>query len=293
MTQHPPQSRIVSLYYMFTDMCYTGAWVQEGPLTQKGVVHMPTITIRLTDETRARVTEAAEARGVPVSDLIRGAIEADLALEPSGTIGTDRPEDEVTLTVFQRKVLQLLHRNLLATQQGGEDTSHDPEEDLRALEILEPGFAGEYHREFSDITGPMTQDECELMWDIFDMFRVIQGSVRELGDEGWSQIHVEDAERHGTFRGFDFNRPEEIRLSNYAEFLVEDGRWTEQKEAFSRENDGGNSHSRMLPRYRAMLRVFKPMWSQIVRGGSSRGVLSAEDVERILLASPGARATGQ
>lgn len=49
----------------------------------------------------------------------------------------------------------------------------------------------------------------------------------------------------------------------------------------------------MLPTYLAMLRVFKTIWRQAIRGGPSMGLLSAEDVERILLAAPGAKFEGE
>ncbi len=256
---------------------------------------MATITIRLKDETRDRIAEAAESQGVPLSDYIRGALETHLSLEPSGDIGADRSAsgEEISLEPFQRKVLQLLHRNLLATKGGLEDSYYDHDEEVRALKVLENGFAGEYSKEFADINDPMTRAECELVWDIFDMFRVIQASVNQLGTDGWNQIKVGNAKRHGSFGGFDFNDSDEARLANYAEFLVKTDRWTEQAEAFSRKNDGGNSYRRMLPTYLAMLRVFKPIWRQAIRGGLSMGLLSAEDVERILLASPGAKFEGE
>ncbi|MGP4965869.1 YfbU family protein [Glutamicibacter ardleyensis] len=256
---------------------------------------MATITIRLKDETRDRIAEAAESQGVLLSDYIRGALETHLALEPSGDIGTDRSEigEEISLEPFQRKVLQLLHRNLLATMGGLEDSYYDHAEEVRALKVLENGFAGEYSKEFVDINDPMTRAECELVWDIFDMFRVIQASVSQLGKDGWNEVKVGNARRYGSFGGFDFNDSDEARLANYAEFLVKNDRWTEQIEAFSRTNGGGNSHSRMLPTYLAMLRVFKPIWRQNIRGGLSVGLLSVEDVERILLASPGAKFEGE
>lgn len=256
---------------------------------------MATITIRLKDETRDRIAEAAEAQGVLLSDYIRGALEMHLALDQSGDIGADRPEggEEVSLTPFQRKVLQLLHRNLLATKGGLNDSYYDHDEEVRALKVLESGFAGEYSEEFSDISEPMTRAECELVWDIFDMFRVIQASVRQLGKNGWNQIKVRNAERYGKFRGFDFNDADEIRLANYAKFLIRADRWTEQAGAFSPENDGGNSHTQMLPTYRAMLRVFKPMWRQTIRGSINPGYLSPEDVEQVLRAAPGAQADGE
>lgn len=256
---------------------------------------MATITIRLKDETKARIDEAAEARGIQVSDFVREALEMYLRLEASGEIGIDRPDEteEVSLTPYQRKVLQLLHRNLLAAQGGLDDSYYDHEHEVQALKVLENGYVGEYPVEFGDISEPTSRAECELVWDILDMFRVIQFSVKKLGQDGWGKVKVKDAEHYGTFRGFDFNELDEIRLANYAEFLVKSGRWTEQKDAFSRENDMGNSHSQMLPRYRAMLRVFKPMWRQRIRGGGNRGLFSAQDVQKVLLAVPGAQAEGE
>ncbi len=256
---------------------------------------MATVTVRLTDETRNRIAEAAEARGVPLSDYIREALELHLTLEKEGEIGADRPrdEEEVSLTRYQRKVLQLLHRNLLASQGELEEAYYDDEQEVRSLQVLENGFAGEYAQEFADIGTPMTRTECELVWDIFDMFRVIQTSVRELGEDGWNQIRVKDAESRGTFRGFDFNDSGEIRLANYAKHLVKTDRWTEQEGAFSRENDRGNSHTRMLPAYRAMLRVFKPLWHQRTRGSIPQYSLSAKDLEQVLLATPGAQLAGE
>lgn len=256
---------------------------------------MATITIRLKDEIKVRVDEAADVRGIPVSDFVREALEMYLRLEASGDIGVDRPDEkeEVSLTPYQRKVLQLLHRNLLATQGGLDDSYYDHDQEVQALKVLENGYVGEYPAEFTDISEPTSRAECELVWDILDMFRVIQFSVKKLGKDGWDQVKVKDAEYYGTFRGFDFNDSDEIRLANYAEFLVTSGRWTEQEEAFSPKNDRGNSHSQMLPRYRAMLRVFKPLWRQRLRGGGYSGVFSAPDVQKVLLAIPGVQAEGE
>ncbi|WP_454812862.1 YfbU family protein [Paenarthrobacter nitroguajacolicus] len=255
---------------------------------------MATVTLRLSDETKKRIEKASEARSIPVSDYIREALEMHLRLEQSGDIGADRPGDveDVSLTPYQRKVLQLLHRNLLATKGGLGDSYYDHDEEVRALKTLENGFAGEYPNEFADISAPMSRAECELVWDILDMFRVIQASVRRLGKDGWNQLNVDDAEYHGTFRGFDFNDADEVRMANYAEFLVKTDRWTEQRDVFEPQHGGGNSHTQMLPTYRAMLRVFKPTWRQAIRGGRNRGYFSADEVRQVLLAAPGAEMKG-
>lgn len=257
---------------------------------------MATITIRLKDELRDRVAEAAEGVGLPVSDYIRGALETHLALEQAGEIGAGRPNadaENVSITPYERKVLQLLHRNLLAAKGDLSDSYYDAELEVQSIKVLENGFAGEYAQEFADILEPMGRAECELVWDIFDMFRVLQASVRELGKEGWNQINVDDAEHFGSFQGFDFNDATELRLGNYAKYLIKTDRWTEQADAFSREKDFGNSHAQMLPTYRSMLRVFKPLWRAAIRGRISRPYLSVEALEQVLLAAPGARPAGE
>ncbi|MFE4080430.1 YfbU family protein [Paenarthrobacter sp. YIM B13468] len=255
---------------------------------------MATVTLRLNDETKKRIEKASEARAIAVSDYIREALEMHLRLEQAGDVGVDRPEDveDMSLTPYQRKVLQLLHRNLLATKGGLDDSYYDHDAEVRALKTLEYGFAGEYPHEFADISAPMSRAECELVWDILDMFRVIKASVRKLGKDGWQQLDVADAEYHGTFQGFDYNDADEVRLANYAKFLIKTDRWTEQTNAFAPENGGGNSHTPMLPTYRAMLRVFKPTWRQAIRGGRNRGYFSANDVQQVLLAAPGAVSKG-
>lgn len=256
---------------------------------------MPTVTIRLTNELRDQVSQAADADDVSVSDYIRGALETHLSLVQGGEVGAGRNRDdgEVSMTPFERKVLQLLHRNLLAAQGDLADEHYDSQQEVRSLKVLENGFAGEYAEEFTDILEPMGRAECELVWDIFDMFRVIESSVRELGKDGWNQLAVEDAEYLGSFQGFDFNDALESRLGSYARFLIETDRWTERQESFSRENDFGNSHAKMLPTYRSMLRVFKPLWRTAIRGGFSRRHLDAQQLEQILLAVPGATRTGE
>lgn len=250
---------------------------------------MATITIRVDDELRDQIAEAAETRGVTISDYIREAVEVHRSLEPDGELGRPRSEasDVTSLTPFERKVLLMLHRNLLAAHGDLHPHHYDPEGEVNAIKALEGGFAAEYQSEFADTTRHLSPAECELVWDIFDMFRIIQASVDRL-KKGWDQVKVEDAAHYGTFQGFDFNDDLEIRLHDYAEYLIKTDKWTEQSEAFSSSNDYGNSHRRMLPTYRSMLRVFKPLW----RDAASRGFgspIGADDLARILLAAPGAQ----
>lgn len=117
------------------------------------------------------------------------------------------------------------------------------------------------------------------------MFRVIRLSVEALGENGWDVIGVENAEWFGTFQGFDYQRERESEMAGYTEYLVKSGRWTEQEELVK---EGMNSHRQMLPIYQSMLGVFKPVWREAVHRGG-RSYLSADDLQKILLAAPGAQ----
>ncbi|WP_313679844.1 YfbU family protein, partial [Corynebacterium stationis] len=59
-----------------------------------------------------------------------------------------------------------------------------------------------------------------------------------------------------------------LQQHRYVGYLVETCRWEEQKEFL--QTQGGNSHTEMLPTYRAMLAEFKPAW----RKAASRGARS-------------------
>lgn len=246
---------------------------------------MATVTIRLEDATRNRVAEAAEERGVTISTYIREMLELQLQVDAPGDQERPDTSESMELSMYQRKVLQLLHRITLATRGDLDGGYYDPANEVKMIRMLEGGYAADYAQEFADISFPMTRAECEMVWDILDMFRVVGSSVKELG--GWHELSVKGAEHYGKFRGFDGNDPMEGRMLSYSQYLLKTDRWTEQAEVFSPNNDFGNTHTAMLPTYRAMLRVYKPLWRAAVRGWDRH--LSARDLEQILLAAPGAR----
>ncbi|SDI69782.1 hypothetical protein SAMN04488693_1198 [Arthrobacter subterraneus] len=249
---------------------------------------MATVTIRLDDELRDRIAEEAELRGVTMSNYIRDALENHIRFEQTDQLESGRPgsrEGDIDLSPFQRRLLVQLHRAILAAKGDLSAEYYDAAEEARGVELLEHGFTGEYSEEFAGINPPMSQSECELVWDIFDMFRVIGSSVSALGKDGWTQLGVD--ERYGSFRGFDGNHSLENRLLSYAKYLVRNDRWEEQANVFE-GHGGGNSHTQMVPTYRAMLRVFKPIWSLTVRSGS-RWHLSVDELRQVLEAAPGAR----
>ncbi len=248
---------------------------------------MKTITIRIPDELRALVAEVAEANGQSQSDYMRQAIEVHVKrVDPN--LDRRPTEKNITLTPYERASLILQHQTLLAAQGHLPEQSYDSEGHERAVEVLERGYEGEYPQLFPSCAEALNAYDCELVWDILDMFRVIHFSVEALGDNGWDAIGVKNAEWFGTFIGFDYQHERESQMAGYTEYLVKSGRWTEQEELVKK---GTNSHRQMLPTYQSMLGAFKPVWREAVRGGG-RPHLSAQELRKILLAAPGAQRDG-
>lgn len=246
---------------------------------------MKSITIRLPEELKDLITEEAESSGQTQSDYLRQLIETH-----AGQIRKEKfpreSSQELSLTAVERKTLILGYQLLLAARGDLPDELYDAEYFRHVVKALQYGYAGEYPRIFAGTDKELTYDECRLVWDVLDMFRVIKYSVRDLGDNGWERTGVVDAEHYGSFQGFDFQIDLESKLAGYVAFLVSTGRWEEQKSVI--ETDGGSSHSEMLPTYRSMLAEFKPVWRQVTsRGGRHR--LSEEEIKGVLLAAPGAR----
>lgn len=248
---------------------------------------MQTITLRVPDDLRTLIAEAAEANGQSQSDYMRQAIEVHVKrVDPKH----DRQptEKNITLTSYERASLILQHQTLLAAQGHLPKESYDSKWHERAIEVLERGYEGEYPQLFPSHAEALNAYDCELVWDILDMFRVIHFSVEALGENGWDAIGVEHAEWFGKFKGFDYQNEREIQMAGYTEYLVKSGRWTEQEELVK---EGTNSHRQMLPTYQSMLGAFKPVWREAVRGGGCSH-LRTQDLRKILLAAPGAQRDG-
>lgn len=251
---------------------------------------MATVTIRLDEDLRDRISEEADKKGLTVSTYIRNALENHLMFAQTEDLESPRPPDadDIDLSPFQRRVLVQLHRAVLAAQGNLSEGYYDLGEEVRQIQILERGYEGDYPDEFAGINPPMSRAQCELVWDILDMFRIINASVDALGTgeegDGWSKLGVD--RRHGTFRGFDANHAVEQRLLGYTRFLVKNGRWEEQADFLS-GGERGNSHRQMIPIYRSMLTVFKPIWSQTVKSGT-RWHLTEKNLRTVFKEVPGA-----
>jgi uncharacterized protein YfbU (UPF0304 family) len=112
--------------------------------------------------------------------------------------------------------------------------------------ILEQGYSGQYPSLFPGYSEELTPEECAEVEEILDMYRVLGDAYERLPDHGGLTCN------QVTFGGFDGNH--EIKQFAYAGFLVRDqAKWGELKNAEL------NSHSQRLPKYRAMLAVWKSL----------------------------------
>lgn len=186
----------------------------------------------------------------------------------------DVPEWSAPSTLSKRARLHLVLLHRLAgslTKNSGEAEHHD-----RMIEVLEHGFTAEYSDEFTAIYDELPLEECKLVMDILDMFRVLEASAEAIGADTLRQID-EHADRAVTFAGFDFNNSREGRMADYARYLIRQGRWTDLAVYFDDEHEHGNSHMPMLDRYQRMLAVYRPIWDSMIRGVDRGRYLLDED----------------
>lgn len=80
-----------------------------------------------------------------------------------------------SLSPFERQTLALQHQ-ILAYLDANEADYHK-----RMAEVLTEGFTAEYSNVFSPYS-ELPYDDCRLLYDILDMFRVMKASIGELGE---------------------------------------------------------------------------------------------------------------
>jgi hypothetical protein len=264
---------------------------------------MPVITLRVDDATRDEVDRVARARGVTVSELLRQAIEevvghkethreavGEMFGEELDVRRTDIPR---TLSPVERQTLAMLHE-VLAHLDPDDDDDDELAGHRRHAEALRRGFAGEYNDEFAGIEPEISLAECELLWDVLDMFRVLKASVTRLSPDQTTTLSEasglgDTALRALTFRGLDTQDARESRLLGYARHLIKTGRWEDLAEHFDRTHDRGNSHSRTLPSYLRMLDAYQPIWKAKISGrglGPDGLLLSVDELAAVARAWP-------
>jgi uncharacterized protein len=233
------------------------------------------VTIRLDDDSRDQLEEIARTQGVTLSDLLRGQID--------GLLGRDVPMHDAVphaLSCPQRHALAQQHEVLAVLQADEQESEHH-----RAMAtVLREGYAGEYGEVFVDMRSEVARSECKLLWDILDMFRIIEVSIDRLPAVDRDALGVA-VERQLRFGGFDRNDPRERRLLGYVHYLVGRGRWAELKPRLAEIGEDGNSRSRRLPSYERMLAAYTPIHEQNAKGtrgyNSAPGRLTLHELKRV------------
>ncbi len=156
-----------------------------------------------------------------------------------------------SLSPVERQTLILLHK-VLEHLDANEADHH-----RQMVEVLTEGFTLEYERLFPPYS-ELPRDDCKLVFDILDMFRVIEASLAEL-DEPDRDALLAEHKYVLVFQGFDGNDAREGKLASYVTYLQATGRWTNLGEDVQAA-DGGNSHTLMLSWYQVMLNVYRPIW---------------------------------
>jgi uncharacterized protein YfbU (UPF0304 family) len=146
---------------------------------------------------------------------------------------------ERLLLYNQYEILKLLH---------GKD-KYMADEYERLQKIVGLGFKHEYEELTSCIQDELPDSRADFVWDVLQMFEVLEDSYKELTDSQREEIDP----RRIKFSGFDGNNEAEYLM--YVEFIVKDmGRfkWLCDRESL-------NSHMPRLSRYSRML----GMWEQV------------------------------
>lgn len=226
---------------------------------------MVTISVRVEELLKDELDELAKAQGVSVSEIIRQAIEARLGHDVPRELPAPR-----SMSKSDRHLLALLHEVL------GQLDPDEADYHLSRIDVLNRGFTGEYGNEFSAVEDELSLSDCKLVWDILDMFSVIQSSMKKIDVENLRSLD-EHAEVALTFGGFDANNELEGQMLAYARHLVASGRWTALTTYFGDAADRGNSHMPRLDIYRRMLEAHRPIWQHLLSGhgrGADRYVLN-------------------
>ncbi|OXR40232.1 hypothetical protein B7C42_07657 [Nocardia cerradoensis] len=212
---------------------------------------MAPLTLRVDDTTREELEALARTKGTNVSELLREQIGQLLGRD----VKMRRGDVPASLTMTERLIL---------SQQAKIMAALDPDEaeyHLRRSEVLDEGYAGEYGEVFGSIGPELTRTECQLLWDILDMFRVLGASIDKLSQEDRKVLEEDGHIDMLRFRGFDLADELEGRLLSYTRYLTRTERWEEIIPRLEEIGDKGDAHWRWLPCYRAMLETFQPIFA--------------------------------
>lgn len=245
---------------------------------------MATITVRIDEATRDALQAKAEEARQSLSDFVRDRL-SDAVFgfrseeEPKASGGLE-PD---SMSALERHQLALLHRILARVlPEDSNDVDGDKGYQLERAKVLEHGYTSEYWVEFAGVQPELSARHCDFVNDVLELFRVALASLDELRKQG---AEIDDSlERALKFEGFDHNDRLENQLASYVRFLVEDDKWTEQKDVVMGPARG-NSHHQMYPVYSRMLTEFREVKQNPARKAGRRSyLLSEEELRRIAAA---------
>jgi len=219
---------------------------------------MAQITVSISDELEHNLRNFAENNGyATLSALVTDAIREKIKNE-----GPD---------YWQRvgMVLQLRNNQLLETLVGDKNLVRDNDWHMSTMhDVLCNGYKIEYASVFEYINrDELPKEAARSVYDIFDMYRDLQRSARELNDNKLAEEVL--------FPGFDGNNDHE-RLG-YARHLVKNGRW----ESLAANDTIQNSHG-AEPHYEAMVERHKEVRNRKRGDSYDHKVLTRTEVDYIL-----------
>lgn len=241
---------------------------------------MAVLNVRVEDRVRDQLQELADQSDLTLSELVRrmllDAVAPPNEREPKPG---EQPAQE-SMSIVDRQVLSLLHRILgRVLPEDANDVDGDHDYQLMRATILERGFTGEYGYETAGFMAELSKRDCDRVYDILDMFRVLTFSIEHLAEQG--RDVGDELQYDLEFHGFDHNDALEGHMASYVDFLMGDGRWAELKPQVER-NDNGNSHVLMLDKYLRMLTEYRRIMADRERGqGRLDYLLSFDELQRV------------
>lgn len=244
---------------------------------------MATITVRVDNEVRDALQAKAEEARQTLSEFVRDRLQDAVFNFRDDKVSKKSRGDDLepdSLSALDRHTLALLHRILgRVLPEDESDVDGDKDYQLERAKVLERGFTKEYSMEFLGIEPELSPRHCDFVLDVLQMFRIALHSINELQKQG---VEVDDSLREAlTFDGFDHNDLIENQMSDYVRFLVESGKWAEQKD-FVLGSEYGNSYHQVIPSYSRMLTEYREVKQRRTRSAGLRSyILNEVELRRI------------
>lgn len=199
---------------------------------------MAIVSMRMADEMKSVLERMASEKDTTVSALINAQI-AELA----GSVDEVRPDSPYSLSLSDRYALMRMNE-MMAALHPEDQGSYEKD-----AEVFRQGYVAEYSRIFSQMYEELSRRDCEMVWDLLDMLRVLGASYEALAKS--DRRDIDESSCH--YRGFDRSDALEGSMASYVEYLAGTGRWVWTADDSMRYSDGGDAHMPMLPIYRRML----------------------------------------